>query len=801
MIDFKEETAVKSLIMYDYVGDCMRWNIEKWQRCALKENPNIVDIIKNAKKNNRSLDSVFGPVLWKVEDYFDANIEGRTGQKKLKLNLTSYPKGEKPDCRFLAPCFDESANIDFSNAKKLWIKIDCSRITGKLFFYFAIEDLSKKDSLFEPKKGSPIELISKEKSSIVRVDERGYIRIPKRFKGYLVYDLSKKNFTNPTPLKEWDFKKCGRFQMAFTGQRCLYENFFIESFNLSYEKNEKGVMPELKLAWDFNNLKRKTDYRKDLLPWYGEFVGKHLTGLVLNYRIYPTVGGKKAIEEIVDALQQTQQEDGYLGVYAGCSRYSLFTENWDLWNQYHAIIGLIEWYKYSLSNVAFTIAKKALDCILEAFKGRSYIVAGGMESNRSIAHAFAEFYTVTGEERYLIEAERIIMEDCQEENGWYKMAKKGEAFFKTSCTRWEVLHTIMALSTLYRATNKEEYLTVLKNLWATIYLYDVHNNGGFSTNEGAKGNPYEDGVIETCCSIAWAALTNEMFKSEKFAVVADAFEITYYNAILGSLSSNKKYCTYNTPMNTVKGACGQFNGKRVPSQVDSAFQFNKRSKDMNCCQANLARGLGEIARWAYVNDDNELYVNYYGQSEAVVRVGGKYLRIKQESKYPLNGKSYFTVIPEEDGMKFTLNFRIPHWSLGARIIVEGKEYKMSPDRYFSITKNWKRGERASIEIEYGIRVTWGRKEQKEYASIFYGPILLTLDEKFCPGISRNEEIIFTSLKSKNVAVWEDDEKYVTCKAQTTSGKEITLVDFASAGKEYNNDYSRYYSWVRVLKNV
>lgn len=54
MIDFKEETAVKSLIMYDYVGDCMRWNIEKWQRC-LYDNFFIESFNLSYEKNEKGV--------------------------------------------------------------------------------------------------------------------------------------------------------------------------------------------------------------------------------------------------------------------------------------------------------------------------------------------------------------------------------------------------------------------------------------------------------------------------------------------------------------------------------------------------------------------------------------------------------------------------------------------------------------------------------------------------------------------------------------------------------------------------
>ena len=144
----------------------------------------------------------------------------------------------------------------------------------------------------------------------------------------------------------------------------------------------------------------------------------------------------------------------------------------------------------------------------------------------------------------------------------------------------------------------------MSNLWYSILETDIHNTGGFTTNEGAQGNPYKEGVIETCCTIAWLAFTNEFYRYAQLVEVADEFERSYYNGLLGSLLDNDKYCTYNSPMDGVQGTCGHYDGRKVSSQQDISFQYHSDSPDMNCCQANFARGLGQLSQWALMTDNN-----------------------------------------------------------------------------------------------------------------------------------------------------------------------------------------------------
>ncbi|MBR4420570.1 MAG: glycoside hydrolase family 127 protein, partial [Clostridia bacterium] len=625
-------------------------------------------------------------------------------------------------------------------------------------------------------------------------NDKGFLTLPKAFKGYIIIELSNKNLQNDLCNCEWDFKRVERFQVAFDGNKeVINQPIYIDGFYLDYNQDEQVK------AWDFANLTKRSDYRKGLLPWYGEFVGKHLTGLTLGYRVCPCESTRNAIFEIVNALADAQWADGYIGVYNGCSRYSQFIDNWDVWNHYHAIIGLIECHKIFKDDLSFKVAKRALDCIYKTFKKTSYLLVGGKETNRSIAHAYAEFYTISRERRYLLESERIIKEECQEENGWYKTALNDGEFYTSSLKRWEVLHTILTLGTLYREVKNPEYLKVLKRVWQSLYNLDVHNTGGFSTNEGATGNPYSDGVIETCCSIAWMALTNELFQCEKSVEVADAFEVSYYNALLGALTTGEVYCTYNTPMNIIDGTSGIFDGRRVPSQVDSAFQYTKGAPQMNCCQANIARGLGELGRWAhYCDKENNIYLNFLGKAEVKVNVCGKEIVIIQDSNYPCGQSIKFTVKAKDAGSKFSLNIRIPSWSNGAEVIIDNQKLIGKAGSYLKIDKRWGKKEEILMNLNFDIRVVKGEKEQAEYSSVYCGPVLLALEEDINSGIGRNEEILSSSLCKENLLDASAQNGFISLKAKRANGQEVLLKDFARVGKCKKGKYTPYWSWIKVI---
>lgn len=754
---------------------------------------------------------------WCGDLYADWDVIVTRGQKSRSgnaLGWTMKKTGEYKD-RDIRFSNDPNAVTDWTGAKELWVYVDASEVPAETGVRFAFEENTVGRASYSLKDGASVQLRKNgENASQVRTvsaDGAGFVTLPARFAGYVCMPLNEQTFYryfNENDNNVLDLNKVVQFQLSVRGSDAMVgKTVYMDSFAIVGDvggeslpvATEPATSDTYKEVWTLEDLAPRTGASGTSgLAWYGEFAGKLLTGMAYSYKATQNAQLKEAADKLVSDLAAAQGEDGYLGVFTGGARFSLESGNWDLWNHYHCIVGLLEWHKITGNQTALDTAKKAIDCIYEVFHDRSYLVAGGFETNRGIAHGYAMMYQATGEKKYLDEAERIIMQDCQDEYGWYKTALRDGNYYQSSSARWEVLHMIMTLGILFEETGNEEYFYVMDQIWHNILKTDIHNTGGFTTNEGACGDPYRVGVIETCCTIAWMAFSNEYYKYSKTVEVADELERSYYNGMLGSLLDDDKYCTYNSPMNGVTGTAGGYDGRKVPSQQDISFQYNAGSPDFNCCQANLARGLGQIAEWAAVTDGDELYLNYYGESNIRTQVASVGVNLIQTTEYPVKGAVKIEVGGLAEGTQFTLHLRIPGWAFGTKVRLNGQaQYGVEAGEYYSITRTWENGDIIELDLAMDVRYWSGEASMDGFSSIYYGPVLLTLDKAFAPMYNQNTKFTAEALEN---AVVSDGSSFgaMLVLSVEVGGTQVALVDYASAGK-YNGEStpSTYWSWLKV----
>jgi len=545
---------------------------------------------------------------------------------------------------------------------------------------------------------------------------------------------------------------------------------------------------------------------RDQVPWAGEFAGKYLTSAVQILRLTNDPTLKEYIHSFVTNFVFHQDADGYLGPWPKRYRLAGKTPNvkqssgearthptWDAWGHYHAMLGLILWYEDTKDNAVLKSVEKMAGLFVKKFMGKKkvrLVDTGSTEMNMAPVHVLCILFRLTKKKQYLDLALQFVDEfSAKDKHGeflcgdYINQALSDIPFFKTPKPRWESLHPIMALSELYWITGQEKYSKAFQQIWWSIVELDRHNNGGFSSGEQAQGNPFHQGAIETCCTIAWVALSFEMLKLTGNPIVADEIELSTLNSVLGLHSKSGRWVTYNTPMDGVRRA----------SAHDIVFQAREGSSELNCCSVNGPRGLGMVSDWAIMQSKTGLYLNWYGEGEIKTRMHGRVIGILQETEYPRNGEINLQIKPDRP-ISFVLNLRIPYWSNKTRITINGKPISgITPGTYFSIERRWKKQDRIKISLDMKTHFLQGRKECRGKVSYYRGPILLAYDRKFNT-IDPSDLPTIDIRKAKTRLIKAGDT--IVAFDLIFENSKIRLCDFASAG----DGGSPYLSWLKA-RNV
>ena len=539
---------------------------------------------------------------------------------------------------------------------------------------------------------------------------------------------------------------------------------------------------------------------RDRVQWAGEFAGKYLTHATQLHRLAPSRRLRDQIKWFVKELIALQQEDGYLGPWPNDCHLANMAPNsagstkstWDTWGHYHIMLGLILWYRESRDRQALTCARRIADLLRRKFLGTGVAMSKPewAETNQAPIHALALLYRETGEPSYLKLAQQVATEfEIPGAGDYLRQALAGKEFFATPKPRWESLHPIQGLAELHLLTGDANCRQAFEALWWSMVKTDRHNNGGFTSGEKAQGSPYHEGPIETCCTVAWSAMSIDMLRLTGNSVVADELELSLFNSGIGFTSPSGRWVTYNTPMD----------GTKIASPNDAtAFQARPAGAELNCCSVNGPRIFGMVSDWAIMTQTGGLALNYYGAGTITTPLpSGNAVTIVQSTDYPWENRVTLTINPTQ-AEKFPLLLRIPHWSKETAVEVNGTRVAgVPPGGYLALDRTWKPGDAISIAFDFRLRfwtheadLAAGRIPPR--ASIYRGPILLAYDPRF------NADGEMPALRADGLAGRrvEPDTWLKPClllQVPAADGRSMRLCDFGSAG----NAGHAYRSWLPV----
>lgn len=220
------------------------------------------------------------------------------------------------------------------------------------------------------------------------------------------------------------------------------------------------------------------------------------------------------------------------------------------------------------------------------------------------------------------------------------------------------------------------------------------------------------GQNETCATYNLLKLSRQLFMHDQDGKYMDYYEQALYNDILASVAEVNAGNTYHIPLNP--GAQKKFG--------------NENMDGFSCCNGTALESNTKFQDSIYFRskDNKALYVNLYLPS--TLNWKERNIVIKQVTHYPYADTT--KLIITDGGGDFDLKVRVPKWAIkGFFVKINGQEQSVqaTPGTYLTLNRIWNKGD--TIELRMAFHFYLNRvMDQPNMASIFYGPVLLAVEE-------------------------------------------------------------------------
>ena len=238
---------------------------------------------------------------------------------------------------------------------------------------------------------------------------------------------------------------------------------------------------------------------------------------------------------------------------------------------------------------------------------------------------------------------------------------------------------------------RREFLDAAQRIWNDVVSKRMHVTGGVGAlhNEEMFGPDYflpNNAYLETCAGVGMAFWSSWMSLAFAEGQFADVFERALYNNVLAGVSLSGNRYFYRNPLES-PGNHHRWNWHDCP-----------------CCPPMYLKLIGALGGFLYSQKGNCIAIHHYINSKATVDLEGTPVLLRQESRYPWDGRIRLQV--ESKGVDdLSLRLRIPGWCEKYALRINGVDQNgLSPvDGYIKLQVP--RGQENSVELDLDMPVT------------------------------------------------------------------------------------------------
>ncbi|MBM3189004.1 MAG: glycoside hydrolase family 127 protein, partial [Chloroflexi bacterium] len=314
-------------------------------------------------------------------------------------------------------------------------------------------------------------------------------------------------------------------------------------------------------------------------------------------------------------------------------------------------------------------------------------------------------------------------------------------------------------------TGDESLLAACRRLWRNVTERRMYATGGVGSSAHGERFTYDYDLpndlayAETCAAIGLVFWAHRMLQFEGDAAYADVMERALYNGVLSGVSLDGRQFFYGNPLEVDPTRHAQrpdlFRAPAVSAVRQEWF-------GCACCPPNIARLLASLGQYVYSQSESAAFVHLYVGGSAELSIGGKPIRLSQETRYPWEGRVSVAVQPERE-LALALCLRIPEWARGdlsrVSLTVNGEAVDVGgvlERGYARISRAWRPGETVVLDLPMSVQRVRAHPAVRANAgrvALQRGPLVYCLEEA---DNGPNLQAIALPRDAELRAAWEGD---------------------------------------------
>ena len=458
-------------------------------------------------------------------------------------------------------------------------------------------------------------------------------------------------------------------------------------------------------------------------PFDDTDVYKTIEGASYSLMLDPDPELEAYLDRVIGWIGAAQEEDGYLYTartndcerlrgWFGDERWANLGRSHELYNAGHLFEAAAAHFQATGKRSLLEIAVRVADLVDRDFGPEKRQAPPG---HQVIEMGLVKLWRVTGEQRYL-ELARFLLDVRGKPLGGRQLGGPYNQDHQPVVEQTEAVGHAVRASYMYAGMAEvaallgdAEYRRASDALGENVTAKKLYLTGGIgATGSGeAFGANYElpnmSAYNETCAAIGNVYWNHQMFLLHGDGKYIDVLERTLYNGLLSGISLDGAAFFYPNPLESI----GQH--QRTP-------WFH-----CACCTGNVTRFVASVSGYAYAVRGSEVFVNLYAGSDAEIEVGESQVRLRQETRYPWDGKVKIIVEPSRAKSELTLCLRIPGWARNEpipsdlyrfakhidpdpKVKLNGQSPEFTIDRgYIRLSREWNAGDEVTLTLRMPVR--------------------------------------------------------------------------------------------------